>query len=86
MLIIFNTLLRRFNGGNRNGIQGAFEDEFTDTFSALPPTPPRAQQNTPNVFSQGHPGDPPAINPTLPKHTVYVNPPTSTTYKPPIIR
>ena len=31
---------RRYSG-NRKGIQGAFEDEFTDTFNSLPPTPPR---------------------------------------------
>ena len=90
--IFTETYCRRFSS-NRNGIQGAFDDEFSDTFNALPPTPPRAPSsyNPPNVFSQGHPatnigGDPPQFNPTLPKHTVYVNPPTTSTYKPPIVR
>ena len=78
---------RRFsNGIPSNGIQGAFENEFQNTFQNLPPRPPRVQQNTPDVFSQGHPGDPMPFNPTLPEHTVFVNPPTTTTYKPPIRR
>ena len=43
---------RRFSM-NGNGIQGLFENEFKDTFNDLKPRPPRVQQNTPDIFSQG---------------------------------
>ena len=78
---------RRFDPDFSNGgIQGQFENEFKNTFNNLPARPPRIQQNTPDIFSQGHPGDPMPFNPTLPEHTVFVNPPSTTTYKPPIRR
>ena len=71
-----------------NGIQGAFDDEFQNTFKhSQYPQPPRVPQAPPNIFSQGHPGgqsDSLPYNPTLPEHTIYVHPPTTT--KPPIKR
>ena len=76
---------------HQNGIQGAFDDEFQNTFKhSQYPQPPRVPQAPPNIFSQGHPGGPGSqadslpYNPTLPEHTIYVHPPTTT--KPPIKR
>lgn len=76
-------------GYNQNGIQGAFDDEFQNTFKNSQPRPPRVPQVPPNIFSQGHPGNSDSTgmmpyNPTLPEHTIYVHPPTTT--KPPIRR